>query len=515
MRIKKIKIRGFKKFKDLTVEFNSHLSVLVGENEVGKSTVLKAIDIVLNQSHFLYNDNSSSKYINTELSKKFFDEKTMESLPKIEIELFIDMEENIKSLDFDGMHYDDAIEPDTGIKFIYEYNSDLDNDLDLLSLAQNEIIPTDYYKATWKTFQGKNYIRKMSPIKFIHLDNTTIKHDIFGGYARQIYHAKIEEDIHRKISSNFKKSISQFLNEHDSDLKLAENQNIGLDSSKTDVLKLLDIFESGISIQDMGKGKENIVRTEMSIKNNIFDLVVIDEPESHLSYSNTRKLIDTIRNVTQAQVIVASHSSLVVNKLNLKNTIILSNQKSYSLMELNTSTAKYFERLDNLDILRFVLAEKVILVEGAAEYIILPELFRKVTSRGMDGSGVDVISMGSISFSRYKELSDILNKKVVVITDNDKKNNTDYNESENFKVYSDTSIENWTLEVAFFNNNKEFFTDLYKRKKTEAIYQGKPLDKSLAHMLKNKTDNALEIERNIEKLIIAEYLKEAIKWISK
>ena len=44
-----LRIRGFKKFKSLDVVFNSHMNILVGENEAGKSTILDAIRIVLNQ----------------------------------------------------------------------------------------------------------------------------------------------------------------------------------------------------------------------------------------------------------------------------------------------------------------------------------------------------------------------------------------------------------------------------------------------------------------------------------
>lgn len=513
MEITKIRIRGFKKFKELDIHFKNHLSVLVGENEIGKSTVLKAIDIALNQSNFLYADNSAHKFINTDLAEDFYKNKTKQYLPKIDIELFLDLDGSIKSLDFDGLHYNDSQEIRTGIKFVYEFDPEFDSEVDLKEFAENRIIPTEYYRATWNTFQGKSYKRQLSPIKMIYLDNSTIKHDIFGGYARQIYDAKIEKSIQRKLSSNFKKNLSEFQGIHNTELVIEGNKKIGLDSSKTDILKLLDIYESDISIQDMGKGRENIVRTEMALNNNIFDLVLIDEPESHLSYTRTRKLIETIKNITQGQIVIASHSSLIVNKLNLKNTIILSDNKSYPLYELSEKTTNYFEKIDNLDILRFILAEKVILVEGAAEYIIMPKLFQIIENIEMDSAGVDVISMGSISFERYKELSDILCKKVAVITDNDKKD-TEYENSENFCVFADPSVDNWTLEVAFYNENKTFFDEIYKDKKTEPEYQKKTMEKALAHMLKNKTDNALKIEKSLEELSIPSYLKGAINWIN-
>lgn len=47
--IEEIRIDGFKKFKKLTVSFNKNTSILVGDNASGKSTILEAINIVINQ----------------------------------------------------------------------------------------------------------------------------------------------------------------------------------------------------------------------------------------------------------------------------------------------------------------------------------------------------------------------------------------------------------------------------------------------------------------------------------
>ena len=44
-----LEIWGFKKFSHLHVDFNEKTNIIVGENEAGKSTLLEAINIVLNQ----------------------------------------------------------------------------------------------------------------------------------------------------------------------------------------------------------------------------------------------------------------------------------------------------------------------------------------------------------------------------------------------------------------------------------------------------------------------------------
>ena len=66
MIIKALRIKGFKKFKELKVKLNDEISVIVGENESGKSSLLLALDIALNQSIFNRADSSLDRYLNKE-----------------------------------------------------------------------------------------------------------------------------------------------------------------------------------------------------------------------------------------------------------------------------------------------------------------------------------------------------------------------------------------------------------------------------------------------------------------
>ena len=84
MKIKEIKIKGFKKFKELNVEFNDDISVIVGENESGKSSLLVALDIVINQSIFNRSNSAFDRYLNKEEVLCFF-----ETLAKIHFQELI------------------------------------------------------------------------------------------------------------------------------------------------------------------------------------------------------------------------------------------------------------------------------------------------------------------------------------------------------------------------------------------------------------------------------------------
>ena len=48
MKIKRLKVVNFKKFKYQDFEFNDDVNIIVGDNNSGKSSILEAIDIVLN-----------------------------------------------------------------------------------------------------------------------------------------------------------------------------------------------------------------------------------------------------------------------------------------------------------------------------------------------------------------------------------------------------------------------------------------------------------------------------------
>lgn len=85
--IRTLYIKGFKKFNEITVHFNEHTNILVGENEAGKSTILEAIKIVLNQMYKNTDKSILKDLFNKTQVENFNASPSLETLPKIEIEL--------------------------------------------------------------------------------------------------------------------------------------------------------------------------------------------------------------------------------------------------------------------------------------------------------------------------------------------------------------------------------------------------------------------------------------------
>ena len=137
MIIKALRIKGFKKFRELEVKFNDEISVIVGENESGKSSLLLALDIALNQSVFNRADSSLDRYLNKEDIQHFFDNPSKDTLPKIDIEVFLDFQGSIIASEFSGLHYNTPEKEKfyCGIRFVYEFDMDFLNNVNCHELS--------------------------------------------------------------------------------------------------------------------------------------------------------------------------------------------------------------------------------------------------------------------------------------------------------------------------------------------------------------------------------------------
>ena len=48
MILKELHLKNFRGYEDATIKFNENLNVVIGKNDVGKSTILDAMDIFFN-----------------------------------------------------------------------------------------------------------------------------------------------------------------------------------------------------------------------------------------------------------------------------------------------------------------------------------------------------------------------------------------------------------------------------------------------------------------------------------
>ena len=98
--IKSLHIEGFKKFQRLDVKFNEHMNILVGENEAGKSTILDAIKTVMNQQYRNADKSVLRDLFNTQMVKAFEANPSVETLPRILIEVELALDHKAKNAEY-------------------------------------------------------------------------------------------------------------------------------------------------------------------------------------------------------------------------------------------------------------------------------------------------------------------------------------------------------------------------------------------------------------------------------
>ena len=80
-----------------------------------------------------------------------------------------------------------------------------------------------------------------------------------------------------------------------------------------------------VPFHQIGKGEQCVIKTNLALahkKTRTSNLVLIEEPENHLSHTMLNELLNTINKAcADKQLIITTHSNFVANKLNLKNLI--------------------------------------------------------------------------------------------------------------------------------------------------------------------------------------------------
>ena len=87
--IDKIRLINFKSFEDYTICPNERVNILVGDNEVGKSSVLEAIELAASGSIKRVENIGLDKLINIDTINKFQNSRRYENLPEMKVELYL------------------------------------------------------------------------------------------------------------------------------------------------------------------------------------------------------------------------------------------------------------------------------------------------------------------------------------------------------------------------------------------------------------------------------------------
>ncbi|MBA0176449.1 AAA family ATPase [Pectobacterium carotovorum] len=473
MRVKSIKLTNFKKFKDDHLEFNDDVNIFVGDNNAGKSTILEALEIVLNYNYRgrPFNTEFTPDIFNKDAVQQFLvSDKSAKHLPSLTIEAFIDGvpeyrgANNFLKVDAQGITV--QVRFDAMLEDVYA---------DYLKTNPNiTSIPIEFYKLEWLDF-GWNPIKTVAKkFRALYIDPTRI-HPTLGKnqYISTILNTALNKEELVKLTLNYRENQQVFNNS--GEVKMV---NTGLDTDHLITDKKLSIAAStlpagsiqtslqlevdDVPFQFIGKGEQSNVQIKLAIQNKSkdIDLVMMEEPENHLSHTNLNKLVHYIeRQRGTKQLFLTTHSSYVLNKLSIDKICLV--QSGYKrLHKLDPAVVKILKRLPGYDTLRVALARKVILVEGPSDELVLKKIYYRKHDRLPEQDGIDIIVVRGVGFDTFISVGMEIGTSINVLRDNDGaydenvvKAGDTYAAYPNIKLISSAKDEEFSLEPAMIYAN--------------------------------------------------------------
>src|SRR5699024_5269613 len=332
--------------------------------------------------------------------------KKFENLPELHAEIFLAKDDQ----DLNGKYNTDNIEA-TGLHLMCIPDDELIKEINDALINNPDAFPYEFYKVSFLNFRGESYTSYRRTLRPLLIDNTQIntKH-ANNEYIKKVFEATTSPTQRALLNYQYRTAKKSFKSNQLSIINNAvDNYSFDVRSgAKYNLEEDLTLTKDSVPLEHRGKGQQCFVKTDFALSRNKrtakIEVLLIEEPENHLSFSNMHKLINNISGATIGQKIIATHSSLVSTRLDLRKSFLLGPNNlitPMTLKNLSEDTAKFFMKAPNNNFLEFALSKKVILVEGDAEYMLLDALYRNVTGNSYKSDRVTIISVGGTSFKRY------------------------------------------------------------------------------------------------------------------
>lgn len=282
-------------------------------------------------------------------------------------------------------------------------------------------------------------------------------------FTKDSEHAAKLDTLRKDVSDDLKEILKESITKL-SDLFENEDNEIGLKKGNVSIfsdvkakLSISDAYvtevkdtKSGfvVPLQYNGLGYNNLINIYMLIKltevkqGRDFKILCLEEPEAHLHPAMQYKLFKYLKNLDKKnelnqQIFVTTHSSNISAVAGIDNMFMLAYERNdkysdcrqQSLQEQFTdSDGKTVKEDAKLHLTKFLdvtrsdmlFADKVILVEGIAEKLLMP-LFMDVCGCPYEDEHISIVEIGGKHFEHFVELfnGNAVNKKVLCITDRD------------------------------------------------------------------------------------------------
>lgn len=431
MRLKTLYIKGFRNFKEATINFNNQ-SLIIGANDVGKTNLLYALRILLDRGfsdldlELKESDFYAYEETNEVIITAFFDDIKEDCiLSKMKGDISGDGNLVIKYLATKGEDY----------KFFCG-KSDADEDLHEYAIPYYRKVLNIKYINSKRDFWG--YINKTKNILLQQAkeDRSAETIDMDDALYKQISD-KLKEVDSQIPELSYVKNATEQINEELNKLAIHnQEQKVVFDTASTDTDSVINKISITSKHGDKklligGEGRLNQIylslwasQNRISEYSNEVSILCVEEPEAYLHPHQQRELARYLSGVLNGQVILTSHSPYIVCE-NSPNSIIRLYKKDQETLAASDGCSEIIEsgftdfgyRMSVIPAEAF-FADYAILVEGQSELIFYKTLAPQI-GIDLDRLNISILSVEGVGFKVYAKILDALNIEWIARTDND------------------------------------------------------------------------------------------------
>lgn len=457
MYISELRLENFRKYKNVNINFNEGLNIIVGENNSGKTAIIDAIRILLGTqgNEFYRVEREDFYYNNGKYENKFKIVCYIRGINEKEGGMFLEFLSFEEKKDECGhMEYSPYIKIETIAKykdnkiFLDTFIGDIKDDIGYRIPGEIKEFFKVVFLKPLRDAENQMVAKKNSRLAqiLLNFDSDILKDDENNELVKIIKEAneslklKTNEIKLKPIGQENEMSIIELINDFIGKMNAGDaqsNSNFKIkDNSLKEILERISIeFDS----PKEGLGIENLLFTAVEFlllkSSSYFGLktVLIEEIEAHLHPQTQLNLInyltDNYSKKEHGQIIMTTHSPNITSKANIENILICKDNNVYNMGEKYTNLEKgdykFLSRFLDVTKANLFFAKKLIFVEGDAENLLIPVLAKIILGETLESQGISVINVGNTAFLRYsrifqrKDENEFFNIKIAVITDLD------------------------------------------------------------------------------------------------
>ncbi len=445
MYLKQLEIKNFRGIQEAALTFNKNVNILVGSNNVGKSTIIDALRLV-----FSY---GSTQKRDIYINETDFHIPSLPSDNVIEFHLKFQIEDpRESSMFYDLLTYNPATS-DKYLELHFRYTLEIFSSHNKIKLSvwggENEgnSISTEVLENIYFVYLGalRDVEKHMKPIRGNKL----------GGLYKQLVSSgedkKLIEELKKVMETQeWKAFIEKGESEINTHLKgttfIGDNQEVSISPIPFEFEKIADSMTARIpygsnylELYQNGLGYNNLIYTatifgDLSSRTEHYKSLLIEEPEAHLHPQLQSVLFSYLKSyASDFQTFITSHSPTITAKTDLDSIVVLNKidthkVKSLPLVNSNLTSKnkKYLSKFLDVTKSQLFFSKGVIFVEGISEALLIP-VFAKIMGDEYDleKNGIEIVNINGVAFEHFGNLpnsedsSKNLGARAAILTDSD------------------------------------------------------------------------------------------------